>query len=93
MDHAAIELRVREIIAAELSMPVDQVKPETDITRDLGADSLDVINLTMEFEEAFAIPIIDADAATLVRVSDVVAYIERARHGREDPQSEEAPAA
>lgn len=92
MDHRAIELRVREIIAAELNVPVDQVKPETDIARELDADSLDVINMVMTLEEAFSLNIPDEDAEKFVRVSDIVSYIE-VRRGGEGPASREAPAA
>ncbi|RUM60474.1 MAG: acyl carrier protein [Persephonella sp.] len=71
-----IEEKVKEIIAEQLGIEVDQIKPESKFVDDLGADSLDVVELIMAFEEAFDIEIPDEDAEKIQTVKDVIDYIQ-----------------
>lgn len=68
--------RIKDIIVEQLSVKVEEVTPEASFTDDLGADSLDTVELVMSFEEAFDISIPDEDAEKMVTVGDVVSYIE-----------------
>ena len=70
-----IEERVKEIIADQLGISVDQIKPESKFVDDLGADSLDVVELIMAFEEEFGVEIPDEDAEKISTVQDVLDYI------------------
>lgn len=70
-----IEEKVKEIIAEQLGIEPDQIKLESKFVDDLGADSLDVVELIMAFEEAFNIEIPDEDAEKIQTVKDVVDYI------------------
>lgn len=74
-DNTNIETRVVEIVSKQLDVSKDKVKPETSFINDLGADSLDIVELVMEFEEAFEMNIPDEDAEKIRTVGDVVAYI------------------
>ncbi len=71
-----IEEKVKEIIAEQLGIEVEQIKPESKFVDDLGADSLDVVELIMAFEEAFDIEIPDEDAEKIQTVKDVIDYIQ-----------------
>jgi acyl carrier protein len=68
--------RVKEIIVEQLGVNPDQVTPEAKFIEDLGADSLDTVELVMAFEEEFGAEIPDEDAEKLQTVGDVVKYIE-----------------
>jgi len=70
-----IESRIIEIVSKQLDMDKEKVKMETSFIHDLGADSLDIVELVMEFEEAFDINIPDEDAEKINTVGDVVKYI------------------
>ncbi len=70
-----IEQRVKEIIADQLGVDVEQIKPESKFVDDLGADSLDVVELIMAFEEEFGVEIPDEDAEKISTVGDVLNYI------------------
>jgi len=70
-----IEERVKEIIADQLGISVDQIKPESKFVDDLGADSLDVVELIMAFEEEFGVEIPDEDAEKIATVQDILDYI------------------
>lgn len=70
-----VEEKVREIIAKQLGVDVSQVTPEASFVEDLGADSLDTVELVMAFEEAFGIEIPDEDAEKIVKVKDAIEYI------------------
>jgi len=72
-----IEERVKEIIADQLGVSVDQIKPESKFVDDLGADSLDVVELIMAFEEEFGVEIPDEDAEKISTVQDVLNYIKQ----------------
>ncbi len=71
-----IEKRVKEIIVEKLTVDEAEVTPTAEFSKDLGADSLDTVELIMEFEKVFGIQIPDADAEKIATVGDAVAYIE-----------------
>ena len=68
--------KVREIIVEQLGVEPDQVKPESNFVDDLGADSLDTVELIMSFEEEFGVEIPDTEAEKIRTVQDVINYIE-----------------
>ncbi|MGE5345939.1 MAG: acyl carrier protein [Acidithiobacillales bacterium] len=72
----SIEEKVKSIIVEQLGVQADEVKPEASFVDDLGADSLDTVELVMAFEEAFSIEIPDEDAEKIQKVKDAIAYIE-----------------
>jgi acyl carrier protein len=72
---ADIEAKVREIIMNKLGVEAAQVTSEASFTNDLGADSLDTVELVMEFEKAFNIQIPDEDAEKISTVGDAVKYL------------------
>ena len=71
--------RVRAIIVDKLGVSESEVTPEATFTQDLGADSLDTVELIMEFEKEFGIQIPDEKAETIQTVGDAIAYIEEAQ--------------
>ena len=71
-----IDTRVRDIIVEQLGVKPDQVTPEAKFIEDLGADSLDTVELIMALEEEFGIEVPDEQAEKLLAVGDVVKYIE-----------------
>ena len=73
---SAIEEKVKAIIVDELGVDETEVKPEASFTNDLGADSLDTVELIMEFEKEFNISIPDDKAEKISTVGDAIAYIE-----------------
>jgi acyl carrier protein len=73
----AIEQRVIEIVCDHLGANKDQVKRETSFVEDMGADSLDVVELVMELEEEFDIQIPDDQAEKIKTVGEAIDYIER----------------
>ena len=68
--------RVVEIIANQLQMDADMIDGSSKVMEDLGADSLDVVEMLMTMEETFGIAVPDEDIEDLITVSDVVAYVE-----------------
>jgi len=68
--------RVKQIIIDQLGVNEEQVTPEASFVDDLGADSLDTVELVMSFEEEFGIEIPDEDAEKIVTIGDAVNYIE-----------------
>ena len=70
-----IEGKVKEIIVNKLGVDANQVTMEASFTNDLGADSLDTVELVMEFEKAFNIQIPDEDAEKIAKVGDAVSYL------------------
>lgn len=70
-----VEEKVKEIIAKQLGVNPTEVTPEASFVEDLGADSLDTVELVMAFEEAFNIEIPDEDAEKIAKVKDAVEYI------------------
>jgi acyl carrier protein len=71
----AVEDRIKEIIADQLGVEVEKITPEAKFVEDLGADSLDVVELIMAFEEEFGIEIPDEDAEKIQTVGDVINYL------------------
>lgn len=71
-----IESKVKAIIVDKLGVDEAEVKPEASFTNDLGADSLDTVELIMEFEKEFGISIPDDKAETIQTVGDAIKYIE-----------------
>jgi len=71
-----IDQRVKDIIVEQLGVKPDQVTPEAKFIEDLGADSLDTVELIMALEEEFGIEVPDEQAEKLLNVGDVVKYIE-----------------
>lgn len=69
--------RVKEIIVEQLGVNDDQVIPEAKFIEDLGADSLDTVELVMALEEEFGAEIPDEEAEKLVSVGDAISYIEK----------------
>ncbi len=69
--------KVVEIIVENLGVDIDEVKPESSLIEDLGADSLDAVELSMALEDEFGITIEDEEFAGLVTVQDVVNYIDK----------------
>lgn len=72
---ADVEAKVKEIIMNKLGVEASQVTTEASFTNDLGADSLDTVELVMEFEKAFNLQIPDEDAEKISTVSDAVKYL------------------
>jgi acyl carrier protein len=70
-----IEAKVREIIVSKLGVEESQVTSAASFTKDLGADSLDTVELVMEFEKEFGMQIPDEDAEKIQSVGDAVTYI------------------
>ena len=68
---------VKEVIVEQLNVSPEEVKPESKFVEDLGADSLDVVELIMALEEKFEIEIPDSEAEKIKTVQDVVDYIEK----------------
>ncbi|HEX2093571.1 MAG TPA: acyl carrier protein [Longimicrobiaceae bacterium] len=73
---ADIEQKVKDIIINELGVDADKVTPEASFVEDLGADSLDTVELVMAFEEEFGMEIPDEDAEKLQTVGDAIQYIQ-----------------
>jgi len=76
MSEKSIEEKVKDIIVEQLSVTPEQVTPTASFIEDLGADSLDTVELVMAFEEEFCVEVPDEDAEKLQTVGDVVKYIE-----------------
>jgi len=76
---ADIEQKVKDIIVEQLNVTPDQVTADAKFIDDLGADSLDTVELVMAFEEEFEIEVPDEDAEKLQSVTDVIAYIDGAK--------------
>ncbi|PIW69833.1 MAG: acyl carrier protein [Ignavibacteriales bacterium CG_4_9_14_3_um_filter_30_11] len=70
-----VEAKVKEIIIDKLGVEESQITPEASFTNDLGADSLDIVELVMGFESAFSISIPDEDAEKIGTVGDAVSYL------------------
>ena len=70
------ESKVKEIIINELGVEPEKVTPEASFVEDLGADSLDTVELVMAFEEEFGIEIPDEDAEKLQTVGDAIRYLQ-----------------
>jgi acyl carrier protein len=71
----SIEARVRSILADQLGITEDQIKPESKFIEDLGADSLDIVELIMAMEEEFQVEIPDEEAEKIRCVGDAIEYV------------------
>lgn len=72
----AVEEKVKSIIAEQLGVKADEVTPDASFIDDLGADSLDTVELIMALEEEFGVEIPDEDAEKMTTVGEAVKYIE-----------------
>ncbi|MDZ4817103.1 MAG: acyl carrier protein [Verrucomicrobiota bacterium] len=75
-DEKSVQDKVKDIIVEQLGVNAEQVTPEASFIDDLGADSLDTVELVMAFEEEFGVEVPDEDAEKLQTVGDVNKYIE-----------------
>ncbi len=72
----AVESKIKSIIAEQLGVKPEEVTPNASFVDDLGADSLDTVELIMALEEEFSVEIPDEDAEKMKTVGDVIKYIE-----------------
>lgn len=77
MSHEEIVKKVKDIIVDKLGAEESEVTETVNFTNDLGADSLDTVELLMEFERVFGIKIPDEDASQIATVADAVNYVEK----------------
>lgn len=77
MDKAQMRSKIIDIIANQLGVEKDVITPEANVVDDLGADSLDVVELVMALEEAFDLEIPDEDAENIRTVKDIFEYLEK----------------
>lgn len=75
MEKNVIEEKVINIISNKLGLPKEEVTPAASFTMDLGADSLDTVELIMDFEKEFSLKISDEDAMNIKTVGDAIEYI------------------
>ncbi len=71
----SLEKKVRELIADRLKLDIEQVQPASKFIEDLGADSLDIVEMIMQMEEDFGITIPDEDAEKIKTVGDAISYL------------------
>ena len=76
MSTSGVEEKVRQIIAEQLGVDESEVTPTASFVDDLGADSLDTVELVMAFEEGFEIEIPDEDAEKIQTVQDAITYVQ-----------------
>lgn len=69
--------KIQDIVAKQLGIEAEAIKTDSNFTTDLNADSLDVVELVMSFEEEFDVPIEDEDAGGLTTVQDAIDYIKK----------------
>ncbi|MDO4893959.1 MULTISPECIES: acyl carrier protein [Moraxella] len=72
-----IEAKVKDAVAEQLGLSVDEIKNEASFMDDLGADSLDLVELVMAFESSFGITIPDEDSAELTTVQKAIDYVSK----------------
>ncbi len=80
----AVEDKIKEIIVEQLGVAAEEVVPEASFIDDLGADSLDIVELVMAIEEEFGLEIPDEDAERMQNIADVISYVEERTAGRDD---------
>ncbi|MBQ8426988.1 MAG: acyl carrier protein [Clostridia bacterium] len=68
--------KIKELIAKQLNKPIDEVTEEKEVVKDLGADSLDVVEMLMSLEEEFNITVPEEDAVNIKTVGDIIKLIE-----------------
>ena len=71
--------KLKAIAVDQIGIDEELVKPESDIIKDLGLDSLDIVDMLMSVEETFGVTIVDGDVAEMKTVADVVRFIENAK--------------
>ena len=71
--------KLKAIAVNDIGIDADKVKPESDIIKELGLDSLDIVDMLMKVEETFGVPIDDSDVVEMKTVADVVRFIENAK--------------
>jgi acyl carrier protein len=79
-----LKQRIREIICQQFAVTEEQINDDSDFATDLNADSLDIVELIMAFEEEFNIEIRDEDTENLAKVKDVYEYIEKRIAAKEE---------
>ena len=72
-----MEEKIKRMLADQLNISVDSIKPESKIIEDLGADSLDMVEMLMSLEDEFEVSIPDEEAGNIKTVADVVNFIEK----------------
>ena len=72
---SSVEARVKEIVCEQLGVSEDEVTPDASFIEDLGADSLDIVELVMAMEEEFEVEIPDEEAENIKSVGDAINYI------------------
>lgn len=72
----AVAANVKELISKQLNKPIEEITDEKEIVKDLGADSLDVVEMLMSLEEEFNITVPEEDAVNLKTVGDIIKLIE-----------------
>lgn len=75
MATSGVEAKVKSIIADQLGVGEDEIKPESSFIEDLGADSLDIVELVMAMEEEFEVEIPDEEAENIKTVGDAINYV------------------
>lgn len=83
-----LKQRIREIICRQFAVTEEQINDDSDFLADLNADSLDIVELIMAFEEEFNIEIRDEDAENLTKVKDVYEYIEKRVAAKEEEKQQ-----
>lgn len=74
-----IFVKLKAIAVNDIGIDADKVKPESDIIKELGLDSLDIVDMLMKVEETFGVTIDDSDVVEMKTVADVVRFIENAK--------------
>lgn len=76
----AVADQVKELISKQLNKPVEEVTEEKEVVKDLGADSLDVVEMLMNLEEETGISISEDDAVNIKTVGDIISLIEKGKN-------------
>lgn len=76
-DPTTVDSNIRQLLAEQLGVNLDDIKDESNIVLDLNADSLEVIELVLAIEEHYDIEVSDEDAQNLATVADIVAYVQK----------------
>ena len=77
----AVEDKIRDLVAEHLGVSMDEVVPEASFIDDLGADSLDIVELVMAIEEEFGLEISDDDAEKIQTIGDAINYVDERQKG------------
>ena len=71
-----MEQRIKEILAEELSVDISEINPETNLKDDLGADSIDMMQVVVVLEQEFNVEVDTSDLASILTVQDIINYVE-----------------